>query len=410
MTKPTAYLCFSLILGTASPVTLATPISAVIGLSDSQIVEASPAQSLTPISGTWQPLTKNFMPITHTQSGSVGNWLEEVGLKIRLEHKQRDLNFTGTLTKVDQNSRTVWLSINDRPTQFPLDDFYLIPLEKNTPKNEHNTIPYQVSYKTNQLTWSPQQSLIFENDQVTLSQQALISNNANTQIDIQNGLLHYSRRATPTLFKAERSSLAMSDAKPDIHYQDNEITYPLEDNTISIPAYSTTLIALPSHQSKIEQQTQKASLHTYSNTSGEIDLRFYNNVRFSLPSDGFPGEYNTFWKKGDLLIPSNSVVLNSVRAKSPLTIATNKSHDITGYLTLVSASSEKLPNTQVWKAIIENHSDQTHAYSIEHSMNGIVELLEGEQVTQPNAKSLLIEGKIKAGSTNTVTYKVTLKN
>jgi hypothetical protein len=39
-----------------------------------------------------------------------------------------------------------------------------------------------------------------------------------------------------------------------------------------------------------------------------------------------------------------------------------------------------------------------------------VELLEGEQVTQPNAKSLLIEGKIKAGSTNTVTYKVTLKN
>lgn len=410
MKKQPAYVYVSVLLGTLTQPIFAAPIDAVIGLSNSQIVENNPTISLSPISGTLLPLQDNFSPITHLQNDSSTNWINEVGQEVRVEHKQRDLNYTGTLTQIQQNNRTMWLSINGRLTQLPLDDFYLIPLEKAKPKKDQAILEFPVSYQTNQLSWSPQLSLIFENNQVTLSQQALLSNHSNTQIDIQKSLLHYSNNANPQRFKVERNSLAMSDMKQEINYQDNEISYPLEENSLSISPYSNTLISLPSSKSKIDKQTQQANLYTYGNSSGKIDLNFYNTVRFSLPKDGFPGVYKTFWKKGDLLIPSGTITLNTVRANNPITVTTNKSQDVTGYLTLVSATSEKLPTTQVWTATIENHSDKAQQYSVEHSSNSIVELLEGDSATQSNAKGINLSGSIKANSTKTITYKIELKN
>lgn len=410
MKKQPAYVYVSVLLGTLTQPIFAAPIDAVIGLSNSQIVENNPTISLSPISGTLLPLQDNFAPITHLQNDSSTNWINEVGQEVRVEHKQRDLNYTGTLTQIQQNNRSMWLSINGRLTQLPLDDFYLIPLEKSESKKDQAALAFPVSYQTNQLSWSPQLSLIFENNQVTLSQQALLSNHSNTQIDIRKSLLHYSNNANPQRFKIERSSLAMGDMKQEVNYQDNEISYPLEENSLSISPYSNTLISLPSSKSKIEKQTQQANLYTYGNSSGKIDLNFYNTVRFSLPKDGFPGAYKTFWKKGSLLIPSDTITLNTVRANNPLTVTTNKSQDVTGYLTLVSATSEKLPTTQVWTATIENHSDKAQQYSVEHSTNSIVELLESDTATQSNAKGINLSGSIKANSTKTMTYKIELKN
>ena len=410
MKKQPAYLCVSVLLGTLTQPIFAAPIDAVIGLSNSQIVESNPTLSLTPISGTLLPLQDNFAPITHLQNDSSTNWINEVGQEVRVEHKQRDLNYTGTLTQIQQNNRTMWLSINGRLTQLPLDDFYLIPLEKSEPQKDQAALAFPVSYQTNQLSWSPQLSLIFENNQVTLSQQALLSNHSNTQIDIRKSLLHYSNNASSQRLKIERSSLAMGDMKQEVNYQDNEISYPLKENSLSISPYSNTLISLPSSKSKIEKQTQQANLYTYGNSSGKIDLNFYNTVRFSLPKDGFPGTYKTFWKKGDLLIPSDTISLNTIRANNPLTVTTNKSQDVSGYLTLVSATSEKLPTTQVWTATIENHSDKAQQYSVEHSTNSIVELLESDMATQSNAKGINLSGSIKANSTKTLTYKIELKN
>ncbi|NLQ16063.1 hypothetical protein HGG82_00315 [Marinomonas sp. M1K-6] len=416
MKKQSTYLSLGLLLSAitpalnaAPPTALASSIHAVIGLDSSQVVEDSQQLSLTPTPSTLFPLQENFAPITHLENHFDKNWFDEIGRKVTVEHKHRKLNYTGLLTKIEPNNRSFLLMINDRPTTLPLDDFYLIPLEK-ADINKTLKPAYQVTYQTDQLAWTPQLSLIFENDQVSVSQQALLHNHSSSTIKIQDSLLHYARNATPRLFKAERSTLAMSADQSSIDYQDNEISYPIGHDTLTIAPYSNTLIPLPSSASKISKLTHTAQVYTQSNHAGEADLNFYANLRFVLQDDGLPGTYKTFWKRENLLIPGNTAQLNTVRKDHTVNITTNKSQDITGYLTLVSVSSQKLPSTQVWRATIENHADKAQNYAITQNTNGIIEVLEGNGVTKTNANSLLIEGKIEAHSKQTITYKVALKN
>jgi hypothetical protein len=410
MKKQSGYFYLSILLGATTHTAFASPIHAVIGLDNSQIVENSEPLSFAPNAGTLLPLQESFSPITHLQHHLNANWFDEIGRKVRVEHKHRDLNYTGTLTKIEQDNRSFLLMINDRPTTFPLDDFYLIPLEKSDVVNPLKT-NHQVSYQTNQLTWTPQLNLIFEGDHVIVSQQALLQNRSSATIEIQNSLLHYAKSTTPRLFKAERSTLAMSADQQQVDYQDNEISYSLGNDILSIAPYSNTLIPLPSRTSKIDKQTHTANIHTYGNSaSSKTELNFYNNLSFVLQEEGLPGEYKTFRKRGDLLIPGNTVLLNTVRTGYPLNVITNKSQDITGNITLVSASSQKLPSTQIWLATVENHSNQTQDYSIEQNTNGIIEVLESSEATKNSASSLIIAGKIKANSKKTIRYKIELKN
>ncbi|QUX96387.1 hypothetical protein C0J08_13710 [Marinomonas sp. CT5] len=418
MKKQPTYLCLSILLGITNQTAFATPINAVIGLDNSQVVENSSELSLTPNTGTLLPLQESFAPITHLQNNHDTNWFDQINHKVRVEHKLRDLNYTGTLTKIEQDSRSFVLSSKDYSTKLPMDDFYLIPLETPnmenkipaTDTNSENTPPtYKVSYQTNQLSWTPQLSLIIDDDKVSISQQALIHNNSSSIVQIQDSLLHYSRTTAPRLFKTERSSLAMSADRPDVNYQDNEISYTL-GGTLSISPYSNTLIPLPSSDTKIEKHIHQAKLYTYGGNSGKIELNFYNNLRFTLQKNGIPGEYKTFWKRGELLIPGNTVHLNTIRKGNSIDVITNKSQDITGYLSLVSASSQKLPSTQVWKATIINHSNTPQAFSVEQNTNGIVEVLEGKDSAQIQANSLIISGNIKANSKKTITYKIDVKS
>jgi hypothetical protein len=291
----------------------------------------------------------------------------------------------------------------------PLSDFYLIPLEKND-SSETTTIPYQISYQTNQLSWTPQLSLIFDNNQVSLSQQAILHNSSSSIVEIQDSLLHYSRTSTPKTFKAERSLMAMDSANQSVDYQDNEISYPLNGPILSIAPYSNTLYSLPSSRTVIDSKVQAGSLYTHNNSSGKIDVTFYNTLGFTLPQDGLPGEYKTFWKRDNLLIPGNSVALNTVRANNSVEVTTNKSQDITGYMTLIESSSKKLPSIQTWEVTIQNHSNQEQNYSIEQNTNAIVKVLDKNKVTQLNANSIEISGKIKANSKKIITYKIELKN
>ncbi|WP_111638591.1 hypothetical protein [Marinomonas shanghaiensis] len=407
--KQSAYFCVGILLSTVAPLTFASPINAVIGLDNSQIVENSSQLSFQPNPGTLLPLQQNFPPITHLQNNLDSQWFDEIGQKVRVEHKQRDLSYTGMLTRIEQDKRTFLILIDERPTTLPLDDFYLIPLEKvdSTPSAKTDL---QVSYQTNQLSWTPQLSLIFEGNNVSVSQQALLHNQSSETITLQDSLLHYARNAPNRLFKAERNALAMSADQSSMDYQDNEISYPLGNKAIQMAPYSNALIPLPSSTSKVEKQTHTASLYTHENSSGNIELNFYNNLSFSFKNDGLPGEYRTFQKRGNLLIPSNTVFLNTVRANYPINVVTNKSQDITGSLTLISASSQKLPASQTWQATIDNLSNQDQDYAIEQNINGIIEVLEGDEATKLTASSLIIKGKIKAHSKKTVTYKIELKN
>jgi hypothetical protein len=357
--------------------------------------------------------------MTHLENSQDANWFNLISKRVTVTHKQRDLSYSGTLTRIEKNTRSFILKSKDYAMTLPMDDFYLIPLEtSNTAEKkpeaetpDSNKTPSQkISYQTNELSWTPQLNLIFNDGKVSVSQQALIHNGSSSTIQIQDSLLHYSRSAAPRLFKAERSSLTMNADRPDANYQDNEVSYSLSGGTLTIAPYSNTLIPLSSSESNIDKQTHVASLHTYGNNTSKIDLNFYNNLRFSLQKDGLPGEYKTFWKRGNLLIPGNIVTLNTVRANYPLNVTTNKSQDITGQLTLINASSQKLPNTQVWEATIENHSNQEQSYSVEQTSNGIMEILEGEEAVQTTTNSLVLSGTIKANSKKTITYKIALKN
>lgn len=403
------YFCISILLEAASSTVLAAPINAVIGLNNSQIVESGQQISLIPNAGTLLPLIDHFAPIDHLQSMKNKNWLNQVGNKIKIEHKQRDLNYTGILTSIANDERSFLISINNRLTSLPLEDFYLIPLESDDRSNVV-IIPYQISYQTNQLSWTPQLSLIFDNNQVSLSQQAILHNTSSSVIEIQDSLLHHSTTSAPQAFRAERSVVALNVAKPNIDYQDNEISYPIGDSILSIAPYSNTLYSLPSSQSLINSHTQAGSFYTHNNSTGKINITFYNKLRFTLEQDGLPGKYKTFWKRGNLLIPGNSVTLNTARANHSVEVITNKSQDMTGYISLIKASSKKLPSIQTWEATIENHSNQEQTYSIQHKTNNIIKVLEKSDVIQSNANSLEIVGNIKANAKRIVTYKIELKD
>jgi hypothetical protein len=407
MKQSHAYISTAILLSSSS--LLAAPISAVIGLDNSQIIENSQTLSLLPNTGTLLPLQGDFSPITRSQTGSHGNWLNQIGNKIRIEHKQRELSYTGTLVSIGNDAQSFLIDINDRLTSLPLNDFYLIPHEKSKEQEASGTT-YPISYQTNQLSWTPQLNLILENGYVSVSQQAMLHNNSNSKIEIQDSVLHYSRTEAPQTFKIERSALAMDSSRPEVSYQDNEISFSLDDKNLTLAPYSNLLYALPSSKNPITSQTHVANLYTHNNSTGTLNLSFNNHINFSFEKDGLPGQYKIFWKKDKLLIPANTVTLDTVREGHSTDIITNKSQDLTGDLTLINSTSKKYPSIQTWQATIENHSDQTQNYSVEQNTNGIIKILEGADVEQINASGLKLSGKIEAHTKKTIIYKIELNN
>ena len=404
------YFSIAIILSTSS--LIASPINAVIGLDNSQVVEDNQTLSLLPNAGTLLPLQENFSPIsrTHENADILGNWLKEAGQKVRIEHKQRDLSYTGTLVSIGHDAQSFLIRINDRLASLPLNDFYLIPLGQSKNQEASVNTTYSISYQTNQLSWTPQLNLILDDSYVSVSQQAILHNNSNTQIEIQDSVLHYSRTETPQRFKLERSTLAIDSAQSEVNYQDNEIIYTLNDKNLILEPYSDLLYSLPSSKSRINNQTHIASLYTHNNSTGKLDLNFNNHINVTFKKDGFPGQYKIFWKKGKLLIPANTITLNTVRTGYSTDIITNKSQDITGDLTLINSTAKKYPSIQTWKATIENHSNQTQNYSVEQNTNGIIKILEGTGVSQTNANGIKVSGRMAANSKKTIIYKIELNN
>lgn len=406
MKKKSTHFCLAILLGTSSYNAFSASLNAVIGLNSSQIIEEASSQSLAPNQGTYLPLEEDFSPISHLQTNAYSNWLNEIDKKVTVEHKQRNLHYTGKLSKIDQDNRSFSLTINNRLTALPLDDFYLIPLDDEThaAPAESN---YRVSYQTRQLSWSPQLNILFEGDSVSISQQALIHNRSGNTIELQDSLLHYANIPPSQRFQNERSLMVMS-SDQSINYQDNEITYSLNPNPLTLSAYSDTLISLPSSKTTVTKQLHTASIHDYGNMRGSTELNFYNQVHFTLPQDGLPGEYKTFQQRGKLLIPGNTIRLDSVRSGEKMKIDANKSRDIRGTLTLLSATSQTLPSTQIWQAKIENHANQEQDFSVQHSVNGVIEKIESDEATQQDARSLVLNGRLDAKAQKVITYTVIL--
>ncbi|MCV2402378.1 hypothetical protein OFY17_05685 [Marinomonas sp. C2222] len=402
--------CFgSLLISSAA---YATSINAVIGLDRSQVLEHG-KNKLAIIPGSLTPLEESFPAILQSQKTPHDKWVYQINKNIRIEHKQRDLSFTGQLISVQSPMATFDIKIGNHVSQLPLNDFYLFPLEKEDSLAEA-TIPYvPLSYQTEELTWTPQLSLIIEGSRIAILQNAMLHNHSNIDITLENTLLHYFKQPVTQLTKSNRNLTAMAmEVAPQTQVQniDNEILYPLSGKNIQIPARSDLLYPLPSSKSFIDKQMHSATLYTHQNSRGEIPLNFDYQLTFKLEKDSLPGQYQILWKKGQLLIPSRSIAISKARAGNIINVTTNKSQDISGQLTLLEASSRQLPSFQTWQTIITNHSSQVQNYAITHNTNAVVNLIKGKGVEKINANGVMVSGQVKPHSTKTVTYQIELKN
>ncbi|RBO82291.1 hypothetical protein [Marinomonas aquiplantarum] len=407
MHKSHAQTMTVLVLSALCQPVLATPIKAVIGLQNSQIVEDNNTLTLPPVTGSVLPLATDFRPIEYLGNDSERQWLNQIDSKIRVEHKHRDLNYTGLLTQVNQAQHTFTLSLNNRPVTLPMGDFYLIPLEShNEPKQ--NTNKLSISYQTDLLSWTPQLNLIFSDNKVTLTQQALMTNQSNQALVLDSSLLHYSHQQPSPQFKTERATMMLDSAAPQVSYQDNEVVFPLADQ-VELASYSSTLYALPSDTLKIQEQRHIATQFTHSGQLGRIPLNFHNQLTFTLKQDSMPGRYNTFWQQGPLLIPANQVSLNQMRAGQTQEVITNKSQAISGHLTLVNASSKQLPSRQVWQLTVKNHDTKMAEFALQQNTNGIVDIIKANHVTKTAANGLLIADKLAPQQEKVITYTIEVK-
>ncbi|KZN14779.1 hypothetical protein [Marinomonas sp. TW1] len=407
MHKSHAQMMTGLILSALCQPVLAEPIKAVIGLQNSQIVEDNNTLTLPPVTGSVLPLATEFSPIEYLGDASQRQWINQVDRKIRVEHKHRDLNYTGLLTQVNQAQQSVTLSLNNRPVTLPMNDFYLIPLESHDkPVQNANNMP--ISYQTDQLSWTPQLNLIFNGNKLTLTQQALITNQSNQALVLDSSLLHYSHQQPNPQFKTERASMMLDSASPQVSYQDNEVVFPLA-NQVELAPYSSTLYALPSDTLKIQDQRHTATQFTHSGQLDRIPLSFYNQLTFTLKQDSMPGRYKTFWQQGPLLIPANQVSFNQMRAGQTKEVITNKSQAISGHLTLLNASSKQLPSRQVWQLTVKNHDTKMAKFSLQQNTNGIVDIVKANQVTKYSANGLLIEGTLAPQQEKVITYTIEVK-
>ena len=405
----TVYLCLPLLLTSIQASAQTTSLRAVIDTNNSQIVEniaPNQAPSLSVIPGSLFPLTTNFAPITQVRAADFRDWSSQIGQPVTVDSKQRDLSYTGKLLAIEQQNNTFTLLADNKTLVLPINDFYLIP--NNTKSIERSPLPQYpsaVSYQSNELSWSPKRTLIFSNGLVSLVNSAELHNAATHSISLKNSLLHYSP-SNQVRAKVQQSALRMSEDSR-VDYADNEVTFPL--HSAHLKANSDTLIKLIRQQSIIDKSEHRVNIYTSLNSTGRIPLTFSSVLTFRLSADAFPGQYQTFWQRDGLLIPSNHTQINIARAKHPIEVTTNKSLDISGYLTLIDETSQKLPTTQTWEITLRNHSDKEKSYRIRQSMHGVISQIVGENIQKINASGVQIEGEIQPQSSKTILYKVSLK-
>ena len=390
--KTSQQMLTGLILSAICQPLLADPINAVIGLNSSQIVEDNEQLSLTPITGSLFPLSTNFRPLSYQDQSNQSPWFEQIQHKVRVEHKQRELSFTGTLVEVAPSQQQFTLQVDNRALHLPMQDFYLLPLEQHTGSEQRLDVP--VSYQTEQLSWLPQLSLIFHGDKVTIAQQALLQNHSNQALTINNSLLHYSHQQPAPQFKMERAVALMDSNAPHVNYQDNEASFKLTDK-VEIAPYGNLLYPLPSSEIQIKRHQHIAQQFTHAGQNGSIPLHFNNQLSFTLKQDSMPGNYKTFWQRDGLLIPADSASFKTLRKGQDVQVITNKSQAISGELTLVSASSKQLPSRQVWRLTVKNHDQKAAEFALTQSTNGVLEVVQANGLKQISANSVLISGKLK---------------
>lgn len=388
----------------------AAPSAVVIEQHSSQISETLTAKSplsFAPMAGSVVPMEHHYSSFQLPENTNIAlkNWTEHLGQPVKVEHKQRELSLEGTLEAVSGNHFT--LSVQRVAAQYPISDFYLIP--KLAAVTSRKSVSYQglLTYRTEELSWSPELTLIVEDNQVTLVQQANVQNRSANDLALNEALLHY-KSSRPVLRQMSKNVAMMeSMAVPDTQYNDSEIT--IELSGLSLPATSETLVDLGKHTSPIKQRHNVANVYSYSSRS-TIALDFNQEIQFDSPKDLLPGSYTTLWHKKPYFLHGNSVALTNTRQGSPLTATLNKSLDIKGELTLISETQNEDLTTQTWELTLENLSRQNQSYRITHQTQQTIKEVSPKSIEQNTANSLVIDGSLSPNNSNKIRYTVNLQN
>ncbi len=387
-------------------------INAVIGLHSSQIVELNlhndkPQLPIT--KGSLLPLDDFFKGISLPIENYVSQWVQHLNQDVKVEHKTRQLNFQGQLAEVTQSEFS--LKINQALVKFPISDFYLIPntatQSSNSPK--HSTFTGDITYQTPVLTWQPKLSILFQNDEIKLIENALISNNSNQYIMLDNPVLHLSQSTHSNVrFKTERLSAMASDSAPSVNYSNDEVIIPLVDSKIELSPFTDYLTPIQQQTLPILKRTLKSDISTYPQFLGELSLQFRQSYKVKLSKEALPGNYQTYWKNQNHYLPSNTISLDKTRLGQQLELTPNQNHDIKSTLKLVSATGRRLPLSQTWELTLENMSKNKQDYQVNHNMNGIVTNTTGSPSEPNGVHSRQFIGTLSAQQTKTLRYTVTL--
>lgn len=390
---------------------LAAPDAIVIEQNSSQVTETLEGQSglsFTPIQGTLLPVGKQYdsFQLPSFDNSERRNWTDHIGQPVRVEHKQRDLSLEGTLEAVSGNQFT--LSVKRVAASYPLSDFYLVP--KLATSKTRNTLDYQgmLTYQTHDVRWQPELSMIIQDQDITLVQQASIHNQASTDLSLNKALLHYSqgRSPRPMMKTTMASDMRVESAAPQTQYENNEIT--LELQQLNLPAASETLVDLGKTTSRIQSSSNVASVYSY-NRSSKLPLNFHQEITFESPKDLIPGSYQTLWYKDPYYIQGNSVQLRHTRENAEVTVQLNRSLDLKGELTLVTESKDDKLITQTWELTLENLSRQSQDYDITHQLQGAIKEVSLRSLEQTAANRVALKGTLAANGTYNIRYTVELE-
>ncbi|TDO99634.1 hypothetical protein [Marinomonas balearica] len=385
-------------------------IKMVVNQNGSQITEQANSNqdlSFIPNIHSFIPVTQGNRLVSQVQRDSI--WASHLDQTINITSKYRDLSFEGTLLAA--NSDTITVEYNDKVITLPADDFYLI----NNKNDAHDTLVRQhsvrlttdglVTYHTDEIRWQPSLTLVFDSHDVSIVQQALLTNNSHQPHTLSSALLKYKSHSLPLMeMKSSRMS-ALSDEGVSPSYEENQITYSLEGQYL-LPALSNTMITLKNTTYPIESKLNIGSIYAHPNSSNERPISFNQTTSFTLKEESVSGTYKTLWLQNEHYIPGQAVTIQGARANQKVDVITHQSLDVIGSLRLISTSSRKLPSTQIWEFQVKNYAKIKQKMAFTHQANGVIQSISPAFLKRESSSAIIISKELAPNEKYIMQYEI----
>lgn len=352
-------------------------VKAVIGLNSSQLIEnlnQNAELSLSPIEGSIIPLI-NSQPIAVGRINEEGkSWQRYINQTVKVINRESQLTYEGRL--LASNQLLFEILVDNQRLQLHLSDYNLVRPFNGLSLAPSFSINDQLAYQTYDLNWHPQLSIFLDDEFATLKQNALIKNTAFNDILLSQPILQLKQhQAAPA--PIERMSLNLRGAKMQsdggsVDYVNNEITVPTNKD-ILLPARQTLLFPFKQQKLKITQSRLVAEHYANPRSNSELTVLFEQEADIVLEQDAMPGNYQTYWRYKDYLLPAGNTQLTHLRQGNRVTLKINQSQDVQAFFKLVKASSIKLPSKQTWQLSLNNLSNKKQTIAFYHIANGLIE-------------------------------------